>query len=102
MDRKQPVDDTRAIEIVSSLAKGVDPQTGEPFEADSPYQSGDVIRALFSAVRAMETCSRARARNNYARKPANAGKPWSDDEVRKLLEEFDKGGVSVKDFGEGA
>lgn len=91
MDRKQPIDDAQAIEIISSLANGVDPRTGEMFSADSPYQSGDVIRALYMSVRALEICSRARARKSAARKPANAGKPWSDDEDRKLLEEFDKG-----------
>ena len=91
MDRKQPIDDAQAIEIVSSLAKGVDPHTGEMFSADSPYQSGGVIRALYISVRALEICSRARARKNGARKPANAGKPWFDDENHKLLEGFDKG-----------
>src|SRR5688572_18443227 len=40
------MDDNRALAIVSALANGVNPQTGEIFEVDSPYQSVDVIRAL--------------------------------------------------------
>src|SRR5689334_268643 len=42
-----------ATKILQSLADGVDPTTGEPFPASSPYQRADVVRALFAAVRAL-------------------------------------------------
>lgn len=85
------MDDNKALAIVSALANGVNPRTGEMFEVDSPYQSADVIRALYVAVRALEMSSRSKGRINRARLPANAGKPWSEQEDRELLQKFDDG-----------
>jgi hypothetical protein len=85
------MDDNKALSIVSALANGVNPQTGEMFEIDSPYQAADVIRALYVAVRALELSNRSKVRGNRARLPANAGKPWAEQEDRDLLEKFDAG-----------
>jgi hypothetical protein len=85
------MDDNKALSIVSALANGVNPQTGEMFDVDSPYQSADVIRALYVAVRALELSNRSKLRGNRTRMPANAGKPWAEDEDRDLLEKFDAG-----------
>lgn len=84
------MDDNKALAIVSALADGVNPYTGEVFEPDSPYQAADVIRALYIAVRAMELTG-SKASSNRARLPANAGKPWTEQEDRELLEKFDAG-----------
>lgn len=84
------MEDARALAIVSALAGGVNPLTGELFAADSPYQSPDVIRALYSAVRALEAAGRRRTRGPSAAS-SNAGKPWSEDEDRQLLSAFDSG-----------
>jgi hypothetical protein len=106
------MDDRHALAIVSALANGANPITGEMFASDSPYQSPDVIRALFVATRALESqlgTSGARIApiGNATResvKPsraqdkappstrsgqANAGKPWSADEDKQLLAAFD-------------
>ncbi|WP_198683346.1 hypothetical protein [Peristeroidobacter agariperforans] len=85
------MDDNKALSIVSALANGVNPQTGEMFEIDSPYQAADVIRALYVAVRALELSNRSKGRGNRARLPVNAGKPWAEQEDRDLLERFDAG-----------
>lgn len=85
------MDDNKALSIVSALANGVNPQTGEMFEVDSPYQSVEVIRALYAAVRALEMSNRTRARGSRMRVPANAGKPWAEQEDRELLDQFDSG-----------
>lgn len=85
------MDDNKALSIVSALANGVNPQTGEMFEVDSPYQAADVIRALYVAVRALELSNRSKARGNRGRMPANAGKPWAEQEDRDLLAKFDAG-----------
>jgi hypothetical protein len=85
------MDDNKALSIVSALANGVNPQTGEIFEIDSPYQAADVIRALYVAVRALELSNRSKARGTRGRMPANAGKPWAEQEDRELLEKFDTG-----------
>lgn len=85
------MDDNKALSIVSALANGVNPQTGEMFEVDSPYQAADVIRALYVAVRALEMSNRSKARGVRPRMPANAGKPWAEQEDAELLEKFDAG-----------
>jgi hypothetical protein len=93
------MDEHKALSIVSALANGVNPLTGEVFPADSPYQSSDIVRALFVAVRALEAAStlgstplRApetpRSRSDL---PSNVGKPWSQEEDQRLLAEFDRG-----------
>lgn len=91
------MDDIKALGIVSALANGVNPQTGEVFDVDSPYQSANVIRALYIAVRALETTTRTKLRPSRARLPSNAGKPWTEDEDLELLEKFDEG-MSIADL----
>lgn len=54
-------------------------------------QELDVIRALYVAVRALESTSRSRARASRVRMPAKAGKPWTEEEDRLLLDRFDAG-----------
>jgi hypothetical protein len=59
------MEEARALTILTALAGGVNPLTGELFAVDSPYQSPDVIRALYCAVRALETAGRRRARTRH-------------------------------------
>ena len=94
------MDDTQAHKIISALADGCDPSTGEKVE-DSVLQLGDVIRALHIAARALETSARSNVRTSRARKFANAGKPWTEQEERELLEKFD-GGQSVAQLAQAA
>jgi hypothetical protein len=78
-----------ALEIIRTLAGGIDPSTGEVYPSASPYQNPQTIRALFLAVSALE-----REQNRLRRQralPTNAGKPWSEDEVGNLLKSFDAG-----------
>lgn len=82
------MDEMKALSIVSALANGVNPQTGEVFAPDTPYQTADVVRALFLVVQVLESRSKARPRSPV---PDNAGKPWSGDEDQRLLQEFDAG-----------
>lgn len=90
------MDRSKACNIVSTLANGVNPITGEVFPADSPYQSPDVVRALFMAARALEGAPTAAS---AAREPgrqrsealANVGKPWSPEEDERLIAEFERG-----------
>lgn len=82
------MDEAKALGIVSALADGINPLTGEVFAEDSPYQSPDVVRALFLARSALESRRRNRSRHDL---PANAGKPWTEEEDAKLLVQFDRG-----------
>jgi hypothetical protein len=83
------MDEAKALTILSTLANGVHPTTGEVFPADSPYQSPEVVRALFLATRSLE--SRSTPAKPRASLPSNAGKPWADEDDRKLLAEHDRG-----------
>ena len=84
------MDHTEAHKILSALADGCDPTTGEKVEG-SILQRGDVIRALHSAIRALEASARSNTRSSRARMPANAGKAWTEQKDRELLEKFDAG-----------
>jgi hypothetical protein len=83
------MDDTRAAEILKSLATGVDPGDGTSVAVGSPLQSPDVVRALFLAAETLEARTRLARRNTNL--PRNAGKPWAREEDDRLLAGFDSG-----------
>lgn len=90
------MDHSKALNIVSTLANGVNPITGEVFASDSPYQSSEIVRALFLAARALEGGSASQpapSRDTRARSQglANVGKPWTAEEDERLVTEFAKG-----------
>jgi hypothetical protein len=90
------MDESKALAIVSALANGINPLTGEAFPADAPYQAPDVIRALYQAVRMLETGAQRRTRTRSTLH-ANAGTPWTEEEDQKLLSRFD-GGCSITEL----
>ena len=85
----------KAKRIISHLAEGIDPYTGEVLPEDSPYQHPDTVRALFKAILALERWERYEKRQKSL--PPNAGKPWLPEEEEALLEGFDRG-LSVADL----
>ena len=100
------MDHSKALAVLKHLSEGSDPETGQPFPPDSPYQRPDVIRALFHAVRKLETAEAGEAGSlpeSAADTPAavasprrgapapRSGKPWSTEEDEKLVAGFDAG-----------
>lgn len=90
------MDDNRTVAILSALAHGVNPATGEVFGSDSPYQQPEVVRALFAALERFKLADKPApppksTGKGASDKPSNVGKPWSDEEDRRLLAEFDRG-----------
>ena len=83
------MDSAQALAVVRSLANGVDPESGEIFPAESPYQRPQVVRALYEAATALERQERFERRR--AQMPIKTGEPWSEDEDRRLLAAFDAG-----------
>ena len=74
------MDIARAKEIVSALAEGVDPTTGEILPDNSVCNKGDVVRALYTVL----TClNEEKPKKNM---PQNAGKPWSEKDESLLIE----------------
>ena len=78
-----------ALKIIRALADGIDPHTGEVFPDDSPYQNAQTVRALFTAIDALETVAKRKEKRKNV--PERAGKPWDDDESRLLIKRFDEG-----------
>lgn len=85
--------------IVHSLARGVDPESGEILAGDSPLCSAHVIRALFLASTALGEAAPTTPAKPRAPQPSRAGAPWSDEEDAKLAAEFDTG-VSIRYLAE--
>jgi len=84
----------RALQILKTLADGIDPYTGEQFPTDSPYQHSDTVRALFHAVQTLtvEPSARSRVRTEQDKaQRENAGRPWSEEEEGRLGKSFDAG-----------
>jgi len=86
----------RHLAILASLAEGVHPATGEVFANDCPYHSADIVRALYGAIRALEAGPTPPPTKKPVERPrepalANVGKPWTVEEDRQLLVEFDAG-----------
>lgn len=76
---------SKALEIIEALADGIDPNTGEIFPEGTPYQHPQVIRALMTAVQALEQ------RRSNSHPPERAGNAWDKGEDQQLVRDFDAG-----------
>ena len=85
------MDINRAKEIISALAEGVDPTTGEILPDDSVCNKSEVVRALHIVLSSLN------AKKPKRSLPENAGKPWSKDEEERLKELYNSG-LSKKDI----
>ena len=85
------MDTSDALPFIEALACGLDPVTGDLLPEDSPLHHPQVIRALFTATRLIESqCVSAPAHSNNSR-PNKAGEPWDEDEDQKLSHAFHAG-----------
>lgn len=81
-----------ALRILNALANGIHPATGEKFGADSPYQHPDTVRALFEAMRAIE--SQQPPQPVQQQRPAAdkvSGTRWTPEEEQRLAASYDSG-----------
>jgi hypothetical protein len=74
---------------VRARANGGDPASGEVVPAAGASPRPQTVRALYTAVEALERAAQFERRK--AQLPAKTGEPWSEDEDRKLLASFDAG-----------
>lgn len=81
------------LKILSALANGVHPATGERFAADSPYQHPDTVRALYESIRVLQASQTAPPTRDSksASGPSNRGSPWTPEEEESLASAFDAG-----------
>lgn len=95
----------KAKEVVTLLANGTNPETGEIYPSDSPYNNPLVIRSLFRLLndtgsqkkQGKSSIEEKRSQNVANGKPRNAGLPWTD-ELKKELATMFKGGKPVSDL----
>lgn len=75
--------------VIKILIDGREPESGQLLPAGSVVHRADVLRALLTAVTALE---QAEARvQRRALLPDNVGRTWSAEEERKMLEAFRAG-----------
>lgn len=83
----QTLETVEALKIIHSLANGKHPDSHEPLPSGSLFESPTVIRALYTAVSALEIVKRRRNKQ-----PApKAGQPWSDEEDSQLVTRYRSG-----------
>ncbi|MEZ5357550.1 MAG: hypothetical protein R3F48_01885 [Candidatus Zixiibacteriota bacterium] len=89
----------QAKEIVTALANGVNPTTGEVLPPASPYNNPAIIRALFTVLKYVRgpklTLEQRQQQNIAAGRAKNYGLPWSEIDRASIAEKF-KGGASVE------
>ena len=74
----------QAEALLTELADGVDPLTGECLPADSVCNRPEIIRALHCVL---QHTAGGRKRPS----PPNAGKPWTEADEAALMQMFDVG-----------
>jgi len=77
------------VALISSLAEGVDPFSGEVLPNEHLLQHPQVVRALFHSIHALEQHAKSPKRDPSI--PANAGTAWNHVEDATLAVEFDSG-----------
>jgi hypothetical protein len=78
------MDIVRAQQLLTALADGIDPFTGELLPQEHICNQPEIIRALHEVLNAIPTTKK---NSNLP----NAGKPWDQAEQDKLVREFDSG-----------
>lgn len=89
----------KAKEIVTLLANGSDPTTGEVFVDDSPYNHPMVIRALFTVLNHVRvprkqnklSVEEKQSQNLATGKPRNAGLAWTEELKQEVAALFRQG-----------
>ncbi len=68
----------RAKEIISALAEGIDPTTGEVLESNHVCNKAEVVRAFYTVLENLP-----KAKSKFA--PENTGKQWTKEDDELLI-----------------
>lgn len=82
----------RAKELLTILADGINPVTGELLPDEDSCNQVEIVRALHAVITELD--------NNKAptkKHRENAGKSWTEEEEKQLLEEY-RAGLKVKEI----
>lgn len=101
------------LKVIEALANGINPLTGEALPEESPYNSPEIIRALFAALdfikhpptrqpKVKKSIEQKQAENLDKGLPKNAGLPWTEEQKNDVAEQFKSGklvSVLADEFG---
>jgi len=91
------VNKSEVVAVLSALASGVHPITGEVFEEASPYNHPKVIRALFGSLDLIQTRAGNGPKKSQEEINREEGRPlrfnmrWSEQEDEELISLIAKG-----------
>ena len=83
----------RAKELLTILADGINPITGELLPDEDSCNQVEIVRALHSVI--MELDNKNKSQTKKYRE--NSGKPWTKEEEKQLIDEYHEG-LKVKDM----
>lgn len=78
------MDLARARQVLSMLADGISPLTGEILPDDNLCNQAEILRALHTVLAAIPVPKEKNL-------PPNAGKPWTSEDDEKLSRMYDSG-----------
>ena len=89
----------KAVQMIESVANGINPESGEAFPTDSPYNSPGIIRALFtcsqhlkqSSPKSKKTVEEKQTENKTKGLPKNTGLPWTKEVKAELASLYQAG-----------
>ena len=81
------MDIERAKEILTILADGVNPVTGEVLPNNDSANQVEVVRALNAVINLLDKTKEKSAKKES---PENAGKPWTEEDDILLCRMFDE------------
>jgi len=79
------LDIIKAKEILSALAEGIDPTTGEVLPDNSVCNKGEIVRAFYAILNCLDE---KKPKKNM---PANAGMPWTKEDEDLLVKLYHSG-----------
>lgn len=79
------MDVTRAIELLSTVAQGVNPFTGEVIPENCICNQVEIVRALYCILNEVKKSSKNKQKSQLE----NAGKPWTQEDDAILSQMFD-------------
>lgn len=82
-----------AKEIITALADGVNPITGEVLPSECVCNDVEVVRAFYTVLKSLDAVATTKE------VPQNAGKPWTEEDDELLMKMF-KEGATKKDLQE--
>lgn len=96
---------SEVVDVLSALASGVHPVTGEVLAEDSPYNEPRIIRALFGSLELIQTPVQRVPKKSQEEINREEGRPlrsnmrWTEEEDRELLDLLEKGTLTSEIAG---